>query len=333
MAAVEEETMTHEERIAYLRSRGVEMDLVYDKSGGGNRRAPPREDAVVESTKEFKFVSIPADVTKAMTVETAPRDYREGDSLKEWVGPRFGDAGLLDAEVCERETRGQLEKMASTAGLAAPKTATIQELAASGGAEAYPLSQPSEENGWEAIRLYVDEVGSLRQRPRNPRAERFAAEAAGLTGLRVHGDAYVGRTMVTPHGIENLDFLREDLEPRAPWAVAARATHAKEFETMPSDAKEMKRGTTNTYDWSQTAEDLEVSVKVGSAVSKKTVRVAYGAKGQSLFVDANGERLVSVPRLFARIAPDDSSWTIDGDRVVVSMEKVDAREWTALELL
>ena len=48
------------------------------------------------------------------------------------------------------------------------------------------------ENGFSDVKLYIDEIGALRGRERNPRAEALAA-AAGLSGLSIHGDAFVGR--------------------------------------------------------------------------------------------------------------------------------------------
>jgi len=338
MAAVEgdDEFATQEERLEWLRARGVEIDLVQDKSGPNRppRRAeaaPPVEES--NDRRYFSFVRIPAATTEEIRVERALRDYREGDSLKEWLGPRFADETEIDARVAERETRGQIEKMVvSGQGLKAPSAKTIQTLAKTGGAEAYPLAHASEANGQEAIKLYVDEVGTLRQRPRNPRAERFAAESAGLSGLRIHGDAYVGRTMLTPHGVENLDFIEADLEPSSPWAVDARRTHANDFAAMPST--DLKSGSTAHYDWSQTNEDLEVSVKLGQAgVAKSRLTVDYGKPaGASLFVDLDDTHLVAIPRLFDRISPTDSSWSIDRDRLVITLEKVDPRDWAALDL-
>merc|ERR1719188_409746 len=93
----------------------------------------------------------------------------------------------------------------------APSAATIQELAAGGACEAYPLAQPSDQNGWRSVKLYIDEIGALRGRPRNQRAEDLAA-AAGLAGLSIHGDAYVGRCERGQElGERNVDFAAAEL--------------------------------------------------------------------------------------------------------------------------
>lgn len=335
METSEGDALTAEERVAWLRARGVEIDLVHDKSGP-NR--PPRRGEAADGAQErnqdprkyFAYVCIP--VSGEVHVERCLRDYREGDSLKDWLGPRFRDDAAISSEAVERETRAQFDRMVTSSNgrLVAPTTSTIREVARDSGAEAYPLAQPTEENGYEAVRLYVDEVGALRERARNPRAERFAFETAGLGGLRIHGDAYVGRTMQTPHGIENLDLTLDDLLPTSPWAVAARRSHAVQLASMPST--DLKKGSTAAYDWSQTMDDLEVSVKLPADVDKGQVRVDYGKAGSSLFIFVAGAPLVSIPRLFARISPDQSSWTIDDDRLVLSLEKTQVRDWAALEL-
>lgn len=343
MAAVMEkskcEFATQEERVAYLRSHGVEIDLVHDKSGP-NR--PPRKETALsrvpdKSTPEadqkyFQYVRIPTNTKSAISEERALRDYREGDSLKDWLGPRFANDAEISADVAEREMRGQLDAMVASGQVTAPSTSTLQQVARqSSGTEAYPLAQANETNGFEAVKLYIDEVGALRERPRNARAERIAAETAGLHGLRIHGDAYVGRTMQTPHGIENLDFVLADLEPSSSWALEARRSHAKQFAAMPST--NLKSGSTARYDWSQTTEDVEVSVKLGrSNVNKSMITIDYGRGGTSLLVDCDGRRLVTIQRLFARISPDQSSWTLDDDRIVITLEKTHERDWATLEL-
>lgn len=323
---MEEEFKNQEERLEYLRSRGVEIDLVRDMSSSSKQERPEVEKSD-ENAKYFQYVYVPSDIDKPITVERCLRDFREGDSLKEWLRPRFADAAPIDSETAERETRAQLENMVATSGFTAPSTSTIQKVAAeSGSVEAYPLARGED----EYVHLYIDEVGTLRQRPRNARAEKLAS-TVGLSGLRIHGDAYVGRTMPTaPFGVENLDFVMQDMEPTSAWIKEARRSHSSQYEAMPNT--DLKSGSTSQYDWSQTQEDVEVSIACDKPIDKKKVKVDYGKAGSSLFVDVDGDKNVAIPRLFDRISIDDSSWTIDQQRLVISMEKVEHRVWDALEL-
>ena len=61
-------------------------------------------------------------------------------------------------------------------------------------------------------------------------------------------------------------------------------------------------------------------------------QVSYG-KGDSLLVKVDGALVLELPRLFARVTPDECSWSLaDGPALVVSMEKAEGKPWTQLEL-
>ena len=38
----------------------------------------------------------------------------------------------------------------------------------------------------------------------------------------------------------------------------------------------------------------------------------------------------SFEKLFARVTPDDCSWTLDGEHVVITLEKTDSKPWQGL---
>ena len=63
------------------------------------------------------------------------------------------------------------------------------------------------------MKLYIDEIGALRGRGRNARAEKLA-HACGLAGLSIHGDAFVGRTIKG----RNAPFPVADLAPDSAWS-------------------------------------------------------------------------------------------------------------------
>jgi hypothetical protein len=63
----------------------------------------------------------------------------------------------------------------------------------------------------------------------------------------------------------------------------------------------------------------------------RRVAAAY-AGGLALCVSLDGKPLMEVPRLFSRITVDDSTWTLDGDHIVVTMAKAEPRAWAALAL-
>ena len=243
--------------IAYLRAHGVEVDLPEER--GAPRPAPPGAGGA-----PFTFVHIPADAAEAVAVETA--QSAGADVLQPLLAPRFATERSMDDEVVARETAGRLKNMivggaeASAGALKPPSAATVAELAVGGVCEAYPLGRGSEANEWTSVKLYVDEVGALRGRPRNARAEDLA-HSVGLSGLAIHGDAYVGRsTALGPAGAErNTDFGVAELSPDAPWAVEARREHMHAAAAAGMREEEaLARGDHGAFEWSQTEDDVEV---------------------------------------------------------------------------
>ena len=65
--------------------------------------------------------------------------------------------------------------------------------------------------------------------------------------------------------------------------------------------------------------------------AKKRGAVSYG-RGDALEVKVDGEVRACLRPLFARVAPDGCAWTLDGDEIVVTMEKEEARPWASLTL-
>ncbi|KAG8462298.1 hypothetical protein KFE25_012118 [Diacronema lutheri] len=330
---------TQEERIAFLRARGVEVELPGERRAGAHAPAPAAGPA-------FTFVCIPADTTVPVSVETAA-SATGSDVLPALLRPRFADDAAMDEATVARETAARMKGMLHSGGAAsalkAPSAAAMAAQAAGGACEAYPLAQPSGENGGRGVRLYIDEVGALRARPRNARAEALAA-AAGLAGLAIHGDAYVGRTeraspdrlgSGTLGGETNCSLGLAELAHDTEWVVAARRAHMRAAERTGLGADEhLASGDGGAFSWSQTDDEVEVRVRgapTGKGASKR-VTVAYG-RGSSLTVSYDGAPpVVSIAPLFAPVLPDECAWTLDGGEVVVTMPKADARPWAALTL-
>ena len=324
-----EAELTPEERLSFLQERGVEVDLTRGAHGGKVPAAtgPP-----------FSYVHIPQEGKQPVRAFQA----RSGDQdvLRALLAPHFANDKAMDEKVVQRESLARLKGMlvggggAGGAGLVAPSAATLSTLAASGACEAYPLCMGKPENGFCDVKLYIDEVGALRGLGRSARAETLAA-AAGLTGLSIHGDAFVGRC---ERG-KNTNFSLEEMSPASDWCAAARAAHqAAAAERGHGGAQHLATGgdEAGTYTWSQTEDEVEVRVR-GAPSGKgaaKRVRVEYG-NGESLIVAVDGDAsapLVHLTPLFARVDTGGCTWTLDGEFVVVSMEKAETRPWAAVTL-
>ncbi len=335
-----------EESIAYLRTRGVEVELPEDRAAKAAAARATTDASHARNGIAFRYVKVPSEPTAAVVEEVAyaPADGKPQDTLKDLLAPRFSDDASMDEATVARATAKTLKGMVASGGgggmgLKAPTANDLQHQALGGVCEAWPLAQASADNKWCAVRLYIDEVGALRARPRNARAEALA-EAAGLSGVAIHGDAYVGRCERMEGGGErSVDFVLPELAHDSPWVLAARREHERaaaaaghrEEEVLVSGGDE-----TGLYTWSQGEEDVEVRVTrgipEGGKAAKKRLAVSYG-RGDSLSVKVDGARVLELPKLFARVTPDECSWSLaDGPVLVISMEKAVAEPWAALEL-
>lgn len=334
-----QEPFDADKSLEFLRANGVEVELAEERAA--KKQVAARAAASSES-ESFTFVKIPAEATVAVSIEEGKYLLGGGDVLSSLLAPRFADEASLDDDVVARETADRLKGMFVGAGgnenFKAPTAASVQLQAQGGVCEAWPLSRPSETNDYRKVSLYIDEIGALRARPRNARAEALAL-ACGLAGVAIHGDAYVGRCGRAPAGGErNESFGLAELEHSSPWVVTARQTHGQQaLEQNFGDDEHLKSGgdaEADGYTWTQTEDDVEVRVCKGvpsEKGSKKRIKVSYG-KGASLTVHVDGTPVLELATLFDRVAPDECSWSLDGGTLVVQMEKVEPRAWAHLTL-
>lgn len=334
-----------EARIDWLRERGVTVELAEDLLKPKVAKAPPAAEPGGEPRDTFGFVRIPADSNEPVAPLTAEADAT-CDVLQALLAPFFADDAAMDADTVTRETASRLKGMVlggQCGALKAPSATEIHRLARGGACEAYPLSRASEDNDERVVRLYIDEVGALRARPRNRRAEELA-EAAGLAGLSIHGDAFVGRCARNRYGMgveSNVDFPVSDLARDAAWVREACKDHTESAqraghgatEHLASGAEAGDADGRGAYTWTQTDDDVEVRVAgapEGRGAAKR-VDVAYG-RGDTLVVKIDKEAVLCVAKLFDRVTPDDCAWTLDKGTVVVTLEKAQPRAWASLHL-
>ena len=326
--------------------------------------------------RAFTFVRLPADCNLPIEEQTG-FDLGTGDVLPTLLAPLFKSDVSLDPEVVARESAARFKEMKNIAeredkrmkedkakagvqddddgddadsGVLPPSAMELDRQAKMGVCEAWPLLNPSDETGWTAVKLYIDEVGALRKRTRNARAEALCA-AVGQPDVAIHGDAFVARieNYGKWHADErNVDFGMEELAHNSHWvclamkikeargdaaAQAAAKGPSKKLETFVSGADEHGR-----YTWTQTHEDVEMRVLVGipsGPTAKKRIKVSYG-RGESVKVFVDGKTVLDIEKLFDRISPDDCSWCLDvskeGTALVVTMEKIEPRAWVELHL-
>lgn len=142
--------MTNEERLAYLRKRGVQIETHEERVAAARGRV----DAVpLRGEGEFVYLKIPAAIGEPVRRNHGP--CVDGDALLTVLKPAFADTAVLDAKTVERETSEKLANMCGSANLKAPSLATMQKLGNEGGVEAYPLARGDAKNGFRNVALRV----------------------------------------------------------------------------------------------------------------------------------------------------------------------------------
>lgn len=342
--------------MAFLRAHGVEVETHEERvakaaAATAAASAPPPKDGT-----PFLYIKIPAEGTSPIVELTGVRPASGGDVLPTLLAPAFASDASMDQETVARETAARMKGMVlggsdtiNGKAVEAPSAEALQGMAAGGVVEAWPLAPADDANGHKAVRFYIDEVGALRGRPRNSRAEALAA-AVGLGGVAIHGDAYVGRcgfVGLAGRGEANVDFPLSDMAHDAPWVGLAQRSHSQRAqEANLGDDEHLAAGGDGEgglYRWSQTEEEVEVRILKGipeGKAAKKRVAVSYGKGGDALRVSVDGSVAFAVEKLFARVSPDECSWSVEsgskggdgGGVLVISMGKGEERPWAELAL-
>jgi hypothetical protein len=98
---------------------------------------------------------------------------------------------------------------------------------------------------------------------------------------------------------------------------------------MTSDEMTHKGGDGEGYTWSQTPEDVDVTVPLPAGAKGKDCKVKFGKRKLEINV-VNGLSITFEP-LYGQIRVDDSSWTVSKGDLVISMEKMNEDEvWPTL---
>lgn len=367
--ATQDQPFDAEKSIAYLRAHGVEVETHEERvakaaaAAGGQSPTSAPTGPPGEGGTPFTYVKIPSEGTSPVVELKGMRPASGGDVLPTLLSPAFASDEAMDQEMVARETASRMKGMVVGGSetvngkpIEAPSAGALQGMARGGVVEAWPLAPADEANGHRAVRFYIDEVGALRGRPRNARAEALAS-AVGLGTVSIHGDAYVGRCGFV--GLEgrseaNVDFPMADMAHDAAWvSEARRANTVRAGQANIGDDEHLASGGDGDgglYRWTQTEEEVEVRVLRGipeGKLAKKRISVTYGKGGDALKVSVDKVEVFRVEKLFSRVSPDECSWSVEsgskggggaaaadgfGGTLVISMEKGEARPWADLIL-
>jgi HSP20 family molecular chaperone IbpA len=194
--------------------------------------------------------------------------------------------------------------------------------------------------------MYLDEVGLLKKLPRNERAEGLS-ESCGFKGVHFYGDMYVGAIRAEPSPMRNVDFAVNDLDSSSDWLRRAASENVLHDQSMDQlrDAMRGKGGAPSggdgdggmpggeggNYRWSQTDDSIELIVDVPLGTRAKDVSVAFKPSSFSVSVRGADAAAIAVPKTYRATRPDESTWTMDDGKVVVTIAKMDEQVWYGLE--
>eukprot|EP00601_Ochromonadales_sp_CCMP2298_P027577 CAMPEP_0173289902 /NCGR_PEP_ID=MMETSP1143-20121109/11268_1 /TAXON_ID=483371 /ORGANISM="non described non described, Strain CCMP2298" /LENGTH=225 /DNA_ID=CAMNT_0014228905 /DNA_START=22 /DNA_END=695 /DNA_ORIENTATION=+ len=175
------ELADQEERIEWLRGRGVEIEIPAER----------RKVTEIKDKRYVKIVKIPADESKPYTECTIPVEAgRAGDQLPSILRIFFNQGGVKLADVQTAASKQFANQELNVS------QKTIDKMGQEGSVEAFPLAHPSARNDNCRVCLYLDEVGQLKGLPPNPRAAKLAS-LCGFKDVPLVGDMFIGR--VGPH--------------------------------------------------------------------------------------------------------------------------------------
>ncbi len=221
-----------------------------------------------------------------------------------------------------------------------------------GSVECFPLSHPNSINKQTKVGLYLDEAGQLKRLPANKRAAALA-RTCGFNDVPLVGDMFVGRVGPAEDGqVCNLDFSLLDLDSsKAAWLQGVQKQNyehglstnrvAMESEAGPATGADSDRG----FSWSENGEIVEVVVSVPAEIAKvgsKDIKVRFTSRSllvqirnsaphslASQFDPAHSAEpnamltLLDIPQLAGTIRAEDSTWSVSGRDIELSLEKSD----------
>jgi len=344
--------MSVDERMVWLRERGVTVETTEDRKRKKISKIMNESDEG-EEYDEISFVHVPQDESfplKELTMKVFKSDTGKGDLLLRYLKPFVSafdkqlDLGLLKEQATKNLGSVDAPEQVSEKAL--------RDVAEQGQVESFCLVHPIPSNKFVTVNIYLDEVGMLKRLPLNKRAGSFALRAGFNPPPKLYGDVFLGRLSTKPV-IKNVSFkLGLDTAPDSKWLQSATMENleyqtalnrisARPDQVQPSGDGEdgvakMEHG--GLYSWTQTDEEVEITVPLGSSddepvltpkdVKKGELKVKYYPR--KVFVSFQGKELLTL-NFFSVVDPDGCTWTLDinkkGISLIITCEKSDSLSW------
>jgi hypothetical protein len=348
-----------QEREQWLRDRGVLIETAEDRKAAddGNGRlglglAPIFKQLAVSMDNTspedgVKFVWVPQDTTKPMATVTMPTSMTAstnpnipecgGDYFPTFLKPYFADRKSIDASLLQDQATkhfagGDLQQLAQGKITAA----SMNSVAAQGSVETFCLVHPADTNQYVGVYIYLDELGLLKKLPINDRATAMAAACGYNPPPLFYGDVFVGRVRTVPTRT-NIDFvagidtdrgsawMRRAVSENVAWQQAANQVSGSMGASQPAHkGTDGNVAQETNFSWTQEDDDIEITVPLVDA-NKKLLKVIFKPKSVQVTYD---KKEVATILLYSAIDVDGCTWTVDKEKVIITVEKADpGRAW------
>lgn len=324
-------------------------DRLKEKSGSGFTPL------TMDSKMSISVVKIPCNDKEPYTEVKVPipRTKEIGDQLAQLLRIYFKDNSSVSMEAVQGAAAKQFSNQAMTIS-----EATLRNTETS--VETFPLSHPNLTNKQRRVNLYLDEAGQLKDLPVNSRASSIAA-MCGFENVPFVGDMFIGRVLVGPAGVANVDFFLSEVDSSALWLKDIKRLnyeHGIKTNRVTMDPEkdaglwnpDSTKGTDDSkgLSWVESDESMDVSItlpKEFQTIAAKNIKVTFQTKHLTVKVQNNTDSvineiapnamltLISAP-MAGSIRPDECSWSIDKSgappKLEITMEKTEEKMWGKL---
>ena len=335
-----EETAGQEERISWLRDRGVLIEFPNETDKAGRPKV-----ASGGKTSKIFIVKIPCDEKEPFKeIEISINDEQKGDQLLELLLIYFNNVRLTTSVI-----DGLQKNQTSLFGTDSVKVSegTLQSMGQKGSVEAFNLSRACTSNSFCGVSFYLDEIGQIKNLPRNNRAVALAT-ICGFDNVPLVGDMFLGRTSILPEkGLKHIDFRLTDMDSSATWLQGIKKENY-EFGIKTGRAvvegggeKDFNGGESieKNYSWKDSDDAVEILLKVPIGITSKDIGVTFRTRSIVVKIKSTGVSLLSIDSLFSSVDPDDCTWTFSArsapllsELELTLVKSTGGAAWTALEL-
>lgn len=331
----------------------------------------------------FKYVLVPADTSRRIEEISAPKGSLENEELRKRAEQEFGrDEGKMDNVKHQQETVAQLVSQ----GMDQSKIEEFVQTHASNlgsNVEIITIQVACAKNNFIGVSIYCDANSKFKAGVLPNERVTSLLRLCGHKDLVAMGDCFIGRCLDDEScEWERRDFPLDDFRPDADWVLDTAAANKGRNMQAYSTSGSLKAMTTaktegggglgqglglgggggrsssappppggvvgEGFTWSQTAEEVEVRVRVPQISTAKNIRVVIGATALRITLPSTtsssdepdlDKRLVTGATLFEKVSAGESTWTIENERggagagvrvLCISLAKANNQTWRAL---